>query len=130
MNARHVLVGFVHRVAYATLFALLTWHACTSPFGESVIQRRIVTAICYTLDYPTALVGRITAPYRGMDVIFDQGGEWCDFCSAQQRLWNHVRFAVPVYLVLFYVPNIVLWILRRFRKGRAAATRGLSKRDR
>lgn len=31
-------------------------------------------------------------------------------------LW-HLRLAMPVYVVLFYLPNLVLWIVRRFRKG-------------
>lgn len=54
-----------------------------------------------------------------MDPFFDRGGEWCDFCSAQQVLWNHVRFAVPVYVVLFYLPNLVMWFVRWFRNRRS-----------
>jgi hypothetical protein len=119
MRARRLLVGFIHRVVYAALFALLAWHACTWVFGESVAQRRIATAVCYAFNFPTAIVGRITAPYRGMDPFFDRGGEWCDFCSAQQMLWYHVRFAVPVYVGLFYLPNFVVWIVRRFRNSRS-----------
>lgn len=115
MRVRRLLVGFIHRVVYATLFALLAWHACTWAFGESVSQRRIATAVCYAFNFPTAIVGRITAPYRGMDPFFDRGGEWCDFCSAQQVLWYHVRFAVPFYVVLFYLPTVMFWIFRRWR---------------
>lgn len=114
MTVRRSLVGFVHRVVYATLFALLAWHACTWPF-DSRVQRRVATAVCYTLDFPTAIIGHVTSPYRGIDVFFDRGGEWCDFCPAQQVLWNHVRFAVPVYVVLFYVPTLVLWMVRKWR---------------
>lgn len=118
MTTRRVLTGFVHRVVYAMLFALLAWHACTWPFGNSIAQRRVATAVCYTLNLPTAIIGRVTSPYRGIDVFFDRGGEWCDFCSAQQILWNHVRFAVPVYVVLFYLPNLVMCFVRWFRSRR------------
>ena len=121
MNTRGLVIGFIHRVVYASLIALVTWHACTWPFGESLIRRRIVTAICLTFNAPTAIVGRITAPYRGMDVIFDRGGEWCDFCQPQEVLWRHVRFAVPVYVVLFYVPSVVMWIIRRRRRKNPTA---------
>lgn len=120
MKVPHLFVGFVHRVAYAMLSALLAWHACTWPFGESVAQRRIVTAICYTFSFPTAVIGRITTPYRGVDIFFERGGEWCDFCSPQQVLWSHVRFAVPVYVALFYLPTLVLRIVRRWRLRREA----------
>jgi len=63
------------------------------------------------------VIGRITAPYRGLDVFFDHGGEWCDFCSAQQTLWYHLRFAVPIYVVLFYVPALVAWSIRKRRSA-------------
>lgn len=110
------LIGFIHRVAYATLCALFAWHACTWPFGESVARRKILTALCYTFNTPTAIVGRITGPYRGMDTFLDKG-TWCDFCTPQEMLWYHVRFAVPVYVVLFYVPTAARWLLRRWRTG-------------
>jgi len=112
------ITGLAHRVTYATLFAVMTWFACGYPaaFGRHVALQN---AVCYGLDYPIAVVGRLMAPYRGIDVFFDRGGEWCDFCSAQGVLWAHVRFAVPIYVVLFYIPTFVLWIARRFRKRTA-----------
>jgi len=120
MRMSRVLVGFVHRVVYATLFALLAWHACTWQFGNSLVQRRVATAVCYTLDFPPAIVSRITSPYRGIDVFFNRG-EWCETCPWQQELWLHVRFAVPVYVMLFYVPTGLGWIVRRWRSKRNAA---------
>lgn len=115
MNARRIVIGAVHRIVYATFFALLTWHSCTWPFGDSDTHRRVVKSVCYTLNFPTALIGRLTAPYRGIDPLFDRGGEWCDFCSPQQVLWYHIRFAVPVFVTLFYLPAFVRWILQRRR---------------
>lgn len=115
MKAWRVFVGLSHRIVYALVIALAAWHACTWPFGESATQRKTVQTVCYACNFPTAVIGRVTAPYRGIDVFFDRGGEWCDFCSPQQVLWYHIRFAVPVYVVLFYIPTIALWILRRRR---------------
>ena len=130
MRLRGHLIGFVHRVVYATLFALFAWHACTWPFGESGAQRKIATAVCYAFNFPTAIVGRVTAPYRGMDPFFDRGGEWCDFCSPQQVLWYHVRFAVPVYVALFYVPTLALWIVRKRRaRSRGRQVTGIESPD-
>lgn len=65
------LIGLIHRITYATLFAVMTWYACGFPaaFGEYVT---IQTAVCYELSYPTAVVGRLTAPYRGIHVFFDR----------------------------------------------------------
>jgi hypothetical protein len=112
---RNTVLGLVHRIAYASLLSLIAWTACTWPYGTSVWQRRVVKSVCYATNLPTAIVGRLTAPYRGMDVMFDRGGEWCDFCSREQEFWYHMRFAVPVYVVLFYIPTLVLWIIRRRR---------------
>jgi hypothetical protein len=120
MRMPRALIGFVHRVVYATLFALLAWHACTWPFGNSLVQRRVATAVCYTLDLPTAIVGHVTTPYRGIDVFFEHG-EWCETCPWQQELLVQMRSAVPVYVVLFYLPNLVVWFVRWFRSRRSTA---------
>jgi len=130
MKPWRILIGFAHRVAYAALTALLTWHACTWPFGESSTQRKIATTVCYAFNFPTAIAGRITAPYRGMDPFFDRGGEWCDFCSPQQVLWYHVQFAVPVYVALFYLPTLALWIVRKRRaRSRREQVAGVESPD-
>lgn len=111
------VIGLVHRITYATLLSAVAWYACVTP-SDSPKQRASFTWVCYVLSYPTAVVGRVTSPYRGIDVFFDHGGEWCDFCSSKEVLWRHLRFAVPVYVALFYVPSFVLWLARRLRKGR------------
>ncbi|HVG23537.1 MAG TPA: hypothetical protein VND45_05240 [Thermoanaerobaculia bacterium] len=111
------------------MFALAAWDACTWPL-ESAKQRTIAKAVCYAFNFPTAVIGRITAPYRGIDVFFDRGGEWCDFCSAQQVLWYHLRFAVPVYVALFYVPTLALWIVRKQRaRSRREQVAGIESAD-
>lgn len=115
MKTWRIFVGVVHRFAYATVFTLVAWHACTWPL-ESPQERAVARALCYVTNFPTAVVGRITAPYRGMDVFFDRGGEWCDFCSEQQVLVYHLRFAVPVYVLLFYLPKLAVSLARKARR--------------
>jgi hypothetical protein len=51
------MVGFVNRIVYAA--------------GLRVAINR-PKALCYGLTYPLALVGRLTQPYRGLDIFFDQ----------------------------------------------------------
>jgi len=61
--------------------------------------------------------------------VFSHRGEWCDFCSAQQVLWSHVRFAVPVYVVLFYLPMLLSWLIGKLRaKGTTKMGPRLSRR--
>lgn len=108
---KHV-IGFIHRVAYSVLLSFVLWYACAVPaaFGDHTFVRK---ALCYTLDYPVAVVGLLTYPVRGIDLFFNQGSTWCEFCSPGQMFWYHIRFAVPVYVALFYIPTLLLWINRK-----------------
>ncbi|SRR5258706_10480028 len=107
-------IGFIHRVVYATLFAATAWYACTTPFTSGK-EKRVLTWLCYTFNYPTALIGRLTSPIRGMDVFNSAGSTWCDACTRGEALWYHIRFAVPVYVILFYIPTILKWIVKKWR---------------
>lgn len=113
-DSMKLAIGFVHRVVYAALLSAMAWYACFFPeaFGE---RHALQKSVCYVLTYPTAVIGRVTDPYRGIDVFSDHGGEWCDFCSAQMVLWYHARFAVPTYVLLFYTPTLAIWLTRRRR---------------
>ena len=108
------LIGFIHRVVYATLIGLLTWFTCATPFGE---HRRLQTLICQVFDWPVATAGRLFKTWHGLDVFY--GGRSCDFCQPIDFVWSHLQLAVPVYVLLFYVPTLVRWIVRRRRsKGK------------
>lgn len=115
---KKIVLGFIHRIVYASLLSLVAWTACTWPYSDSLSQRRIVISICYATNFPTAIVGRVTAPYRGVDVLFDTGGEWCDFCSREREFWYHMCFAVPVYVLLFYALTGVASLFSRWKRGR------------
>jgi hypothetical protein len=64
------------------------------------------------LDFPVALAGEVL-PIRGLELVFNDYGPWCDFCSPGQRFRLQMRLAIPVYLLLLYVPNLIGWIARR-----------------
>jgi hypothetical protein len=111
------VVGFIHRVAYGALLAFVLWYSCVVPaaFGEHTSVQK---ALCYTLDYPIAVVGLLTYPARGIDLFFHQGSTWCEFCTPGQAFWYHMRFSVPVYVALFYVPTLLHWITRKVMSKR------------
>ena len=44
---------------------------------------------------------------------------WCDFCSSEERLGRVLLTGMSIYLVLLYVPTIMMWIVRRFRNSRS-----------
>jgi hypothetical protein len=99
---------------YAAFLALLTWFSCAAPLGTHPHTQGL---ICKVLDWPVATVGQLFPRWYGVDVFY--GGRSCDFCKPIDFVWSHTRLAVPVYVVLFYLPNFVVWIVRRFRNGRS-----------
>src|SRR5688572_23379782 len=98
------LVGLIHRTVYATLFALVSWMACAMPLGPRV---GLQTFTCKVLDWPVATAGLLFPGWKGVDVFY--GGVKCDFCTPSELLWGHLLLAVPVYVVLFYLPLLFVW---------------------
>lgn len=105
------LIGFSHRIVYAALFAVLGWYSCIFP-PNFKWQEPVQKVLCLVLTYPPAVVGQLTYPLSGMDLFFTRV-TWCHNCSAQEAFWHHMRFAVPVYVVLFYIPALLKWVARR-----------------
>jgi len=106
---RH-LIGFVHRVVYAALLTLCSWLTCTSPVGAHAAVQKLT---CEVLDWPIAAAGVVVRHWRGVDVFYGGGG--CEFCPPKEFFWSHLRFGILVYVVLFYVPSVVILIARRWR---------------
>lgn len=111
---RRKLAGFIHRVVYATLFGMAGWYSCVFPPGFPW-QEPVQEILCYVLTFPPAVVGQMTYPLSSMDLFFSRI-PWCHHCSAQEVLWYHLRFAVPVYVMLFYLPAFVVLVARRDRQ--------------
>jgi len=112
---RRRVVDFIHRISYATLFAMVGWYSCVMP-PERAWQAAVQKVLCYALTYPPAVVSQLTYPLSGMDLFFTRGSTWCDFCSPQDFFWYHLRFAVPVYVALFYVPTFLRFAARRDKR--------------
>src|ERR1700692_554812 len=106
------IVGLVHRIVYAALIALLTWFTCAAPLGTHPHTQAM---ICKVFDWPVATAGQLFPRWHGVDVFY--GGRSCDFCKPADVVWGHVCLAVPLYVVLFYLPNILLLVLPRCKKG-------------
>jgi hypothetical protein len=111
------LLGFIHRVAYAALVSFVVWFLWTARFDTLPLGRDLQLRIVSVLDFPVAMVSEQMPldGWRSIDPFSrDQMGH--NEPNEKVLLW-HLRLAMPVYVVLFYLPNLVLWIVRRFRKG-------------
>lgn len=111
---RTLVFGFFHRVAYAVALSLLVWDFYVLPLG---LNLGIWSSVLSVLNAPVAAVGLlIPCPERGLDAPFLQchheGGQ-----SGPQFFFSHLRLAVPVYVLLFYLPNLIRagWARKRGR---------------
>ena len=48
-----------------------------------------------------------------MELVFDDHDTWCDFCPIGEMFRQQMRLAIPVYLVLLYIPTLIRSIRRR-----------------
>jgi hypothetical protein len=113
------LVGFVHRVAYAVLFAFIIYFGARLPLYDNgqVISfgAGALVFFAHILDVPIALVSLLDMPYlAGLDLFFGHGvGE---FMTSTEVLTWHVRLSILVYVPLFYLPQLVRALVRRMRQ--------------
>jgi hypothetical protein len=100
-------------VIIATAISLAVWWLSTTPFDRLPLPRPAVITLVRFLDFPVALAGELLYPIRGMELVFDDHGSWCDFCPTGEMFRQQIRLAVPVYLVLLYLPTLLRSVLRR-----------------
>lgn len=110
---KQILVGFAVRAFVAAAISLFVWWLLTTPFKSVPLPGAVVIATVRVLNFPVALAGELLYPIRGFDLVFENGSSWCDFCPPGQMLWMQLRLAIPVYIVLFYVPALTRGIARR-----------------
>jgi hypothetical protein len=112
---RQIVVGLVVRCGCATLLALIGWWSCvTARAGETIRP-----AICRVLDWPVATVGLLFPKWwAGIDAFY--GRNLCDFCTPSERLVRHLEFAIPVCILLFYIPALIKWAAEK--RGRSQPT--------
>lgn len=96
---KRAVIGFVVRLILATIIGGLSWYSCVSLIGSFP---RLQSFACFVIGAPVVAVERY--------------GSWCDFCSPDELMWNNLRIAVPIYILLLYIPVATRWSVRRVRE--------------
>ena len=118
------LINLVHRIAYAALISALVWILARlpmqlNPYGPGAL-------LLLALDWPIAVATQpLPCKEFAIDLWFTvEGGEGCPSgigyqVPAWEMFVNHMRVGIPVYVFLFYVPNILIGSVRWWRgRGR------------
>jgi hypothetical protein len=109
--------GFFFRLGYAVALGVLVFDLAVLPLG---LNLDLWSPILDILNAPVgALSLLIPCPERGLDFPFGhchhQGGQ-----TAPEFFFSHLRLAVPVYVLCFYLPNLFSagwgWLTRRRRQ--------------
>lgn len=110
--ALRILGGLANRLAYSLLFGIATWLFAWLPgpyVGDLGFEflLRLVNA-------PVAFVSRyLPINWQALDLIW---GNVPHFYKEYSFLFCHLRTAVPVYLAIFYLPNLIGSIRRRLAR--------------
>jgi hypothetical protein len=115
INMRRFVIGFTLRLIISTVISLTVWWLFTTPFERLALPPSAVAVIVRVLDFPVALAGEVL-PSRGMELVFDDRGPWCDFCPTGEMFRQQMRIAIPTYPVLLYLPAAMRSIARRNRR--------------
>lgn len=106
------LLGFCHRLAYATTAALAGFLLAVHPAGLRIDPTGLLTKL---LNLPVAAVGLLLPPeWRGVDLWF-QPQEWGYLNEFRGGMLRHLRIAILVYVLIFYLPTLALVGWRRLR---------------
>ena len=121
-NSRH-LVGFCHRVAYAALATCVVWiFALHLPVPEGGYPWGLSVRIVKWLDLPIAVATQVLpCDQYAVDLWFSvRGGGGCPepIGDLRRYFFNHMRVGVPVYVLLFYLPNVYCAVRRRWLQRR------------
>ena len=124
--SRKQLFGLSHRIAYAALISALVWILAQLPM--QVNPYGLDARLLFALDWPIAVATQpLPCKEFAIDLWFTgQGGEPCPTgigyqVPARDMFFNHMRVGIPVYVFLFYLPNILLGAVRWWRRRRGAA---------
>jgi hypothetical protein len=108
------VVTLLRRTVYAIAASLTAWVTCTLPLDAG---HRGVLSVCVVFIWPVRLIVRAAAA-MGMATDALAVG-WCEFCSADVRLYKMLLTAVPTYLVVFYIPAFLKYLVLFLRRRRA-----------
>jgi hypothetical protein len=96
-----ILIGFCNRLAYALLFGIGTWVFAWLPTPLAANQE--FGLLLSVINAPVAFVSLfLPFQWQAVDLVF--GRNLPHSLGEAAYLWQHLRTAVPVYLILFYLP--------------------------
>lgn len=121
-SAKKQVLGLSHRIAYAALVSALLWILVGLPMSYPYGFNGLLVL---ALDWPIAVATQVMPCKEfALDLWFTvKGGEGCpqgfaNQVPAREMFFNHMRVGIPVYVFLFYVPNIALGLARWWRRWR------------
>ena len=113
---RKLVVGFFNRLAYATAIALGGLLLAVMPAGLRIDPTGVLTKL---LNLPVAAVGLILPDgWKSIDLWF--GTNALHYSHFSEVLVRHLRLAIPVYVLLFYIPTLGRAVWQRLRHRREA----------
>jgi hypothetical protein len=111
------LIGFSHRVAYAMAIAVVGLLLAALPAGASVDPSGLFTK---ALNLPLAATGLLLPDeWKTIDLWF--GTNALHYADFSEVLLRHLRIAIPVYVLQFYLPNLFHGLYRLI-KSRGGAS--------
>ena len=104
------VVGLCHRLAYGTVLGLIVCYVYLIPIPSLGIRGSLW--VVGVLNFPVSVFCAVTG-VRAINSFASSA--FAHSGTFQEVLVTHLRVAVPVCVVLFYVPNLIAWIVRRLR---------------
>ena len=112
---RDAIIGLIHRVVYATLLSVFVWYLAVVPYAMTPIPHSIHHPLLVILDLPLALVSA-HLPWQIKTVDALSSERQPEYANQWDYLYVHLRTAIPIYVGLFYLLNLLAWIVRRLSK--------------
>jgi hypothetical protein len=106
---KRLILGAFHRLAYATAISVIVFLVAVQPLELSLHGATFWTI--RILDLPIATAGQLLpCNERGVDLWFraEPGYSGCPHNPGPEFFGNHMRIGIPAYLLLFYLPSLLL----------------------
>jgi len=116
------LRNLLNRLVWSLAATLAGWVSCTLPSERPSVA---LAVSCRVFSWPIRIVLSALSAVGVHNDPLSVG--WCDFCSSEQQLGRGLLTGTSIYVVLLYVPMIVIWIVRRLRNGRPKETSAATK---
>jgi hypothetical protein len=101
----------LRRAVYSLTLSMIVWVTCSLPLDKT---SSTLTAVCRVSSWPIRMFLKAASAIgvRNDPLAF----AWCDFCSAEERLYRSLLTGIVIYLMLLYVPDLVRSVWRRLRR--------------